>query len=351
MLCAVIMAGGKGTRFWPLSTEEKPKQFLKLLGEDTMINMTIKRLLPLIPMERIFVVTAKQYVGLVKEELPELDENNIIIEPIGRNTAPCIALSAFYIRKRYEDATLVVVPSDHLIEEEDKFLNIVKSAEEFINNKNDAIVTVGITPSRPETAYGYIKTSLKAGEFKHNEVIKVERFVEKPNIDKAREYFKSGNYLWNSGVFISKVENIINLTSKHLENTHSILEEVALADECLYQDVLESKYKDVDNISMDFGIMEKADNIYMIPGSFGWDDIGNWGSIERYREKDENNNVISGNVTVINSKSNIIIGSKKPIIISGIEDIFFVESDEAIIITKKSEMEKIKELKENINLE
>lgn len=411
MLCAVIMAGGKGTRFWPLSTEEKPKQFLKLLGEDTMLQMTVKRLLPLIPMERIFIVTGKQYVDLVKKDLPNLQEDNIIVEPMGRNTAPCIALSAFYINKRYKNATMVVVPSDHLIQQEEKFLKLVKTAQEFVERKSHALVTIGIEPTRAETGYGYINfeksveaelkevsidavqdfkveicgevednsckfntyseginsrsqgnitnnenTSIMNNGTEHNEgtnyndinkymlennIMPVIKFVEKPNKEKAEEYLKSGNYLWNSGMFIWKTENILRLTSEHLENTYNVLKEVAIEKEDNYEEVLEKRYCEVDNISVDFGIMEKAENIYVIPGDLGWDDIGSWGAIERYREKDESSNILDGNIKVINGKNNIVMGNGKPIIISGLDDIYLIESDDVIIIGKKENMASI----------
>lgn len=375
MLCAVIMAGGKGTRFWPLSTEEKPKQFLKLLGDKTMLQMTVDRLLPLIPLERIFVVTGKQYVDLVKKNLPNLTEENIIVEPMGKNTAPCIALSAFYINKRYKDATMVVVPSDHSIKEEEKFLSVIKTAEEFVERKKDSLVTIGITPTRPETAYGYIKfyknknygeseitidtlennpvltEKHREKEKENNPILPVIKFVEKPNLEKAKQYITSGDYLWNSGMFIWKSENILKLTSTHLENTYNLLKEVAIAKEEDYEDTLEKKYCEVDNISVDFGIMEKAENIYVIPGDLGWDDIGSWNALERYREKDEDNNIINGNIKVLNGKNNIIMGNEKPIVISGLDGIYLIESDDLIIIGKKEEMKAITEIKKNTDLQ
>jgi mannose-1-phosphate guanylyltransferase len=345
MLCALIMAGGKGTRFWPLSTEEKPKQFLNLLGEETMIQMTVKRLLPLIPIERIFIVTGKQYVDLVKAELPDLDEDNIIVEPMGRNTAPCIALSAFYIQKRYKDASMAVVPSDHLIKNDDKFLRVLKSAEEFIECKNEVLVTIGINPTRPETGYGYINFGDEGEKCGQDEIMPVIKFVEKPNIQKALEYLKTGRYLWNSGMIVTKCDNILRLISQHLENTYEILSEVAVAEDENYDKVLEKKYRKVDNISIDFGVLEKAENIYVIPGDFGWDDVGSWKAIERYREKDEHNNITVGDIKVINGKNNIIIGNEKPIIVSGLEDIFLVESEDVIILGKKKQIDTINEIR------
>ena len=197
MLCALIMAGGKGTRFWPLSTEEKPKQFLNLIGKDSMIQMTVNRIKPIIPMERIFVCTGERYVDLVKEQLPELPERNIIVEPEGRNTAPCIALSAFVIKRYFKNANMVVLPSDHLIKDEDEFRNVIESANKFVNNNDEAIITLGMEPSRAETGYGYIRYSNEEQNVNDHKVIKVDAFVEKPNKEKAEEYLNEGNYLWN----------------------------------------------------------------------------------------------------------------------------------------------------------
>lgn len=212
MLCGLIMAGGKGERFWPLSTDDKPKQFLNLLGNDTMIQMTVKRLEGLIPIERIFVVTAERYVGLVKEQLPNLPEENIIVEPVGRNTAPCIALSAFYINKKIENATIAVLPSDHLIKDEEKFREVLKCGYDFVNKNQDAIVTLGMKPDRPETGYGYIKRMHEVEIINNNTVNKVECFVEKPNKETAEKYLKEGTYLWNGGMFIWKASTISKCT-------------------------------------------------------------------------------------------------------------------------------------------
>jgi len=349
MLCALIMAGGKGTRFWPLSTEEKPKQFLKLISEDTMIQMSVKRLEKLIPIERIFIVTGMRYMDLVKEQLPNLPHKNIIVEPVGKNTAPCIALSAFHINKIYEDATIAVLPSDHLIKDEDNFLEILNSADEFVNENCEAIVTIGMKPDRPETGYGYIKYSHMHCDVNGCEVRRVKNFVEKPDLHKAEEYLKDGNYLWNGGMFIWKADNILRLTRKYLKNTFDILSEIAATSGEDYHRVLEEKYNNVDSISVDFGIMEKAKDIYVIPGDFGWDDVGSWEAIGRYRQKDNYNNVCMGNVKNYDCSNNIIISSGKPIVISGLQNIFVVESDDMIFVGKKDGIESIGELKNRIS--
>jgi len=343
------MAGGKGTRFWPLSTEEKPKQFLKLVSEDTMIQMSVKRLEKLIPIERIFIVTGMRYMDLVKEQLPNLPHQNIITEPVGKNTAPCIALSAFHINKIYEDATIAVLPSDHLIKDEDNFLEILNSADEFVENNCEAIVTIGMKPDRPEIGYGYINYGNINCDINGNEVLEVNRFVEKPDIYKAEEYLKDGKYLWNGGMFIWKATNILKLTERYLINTFEVLSEIAATCEEDYSRVLKEKYNNVDSISVDFGIMEKAKNIYVIPGDFGWDDVGSWEAVGRYREKDSFNNVSMGNVKNFDCSNNIIISNGKPIVISGLKDIYVVESDDMIFVGKKDGIESIRELKNRIS--
>ena len=349
MLCALIMAGGKGTRFWPLSTEEKPKQFLKLVGEDTMIQMSVKRLEKLIPIERIFIVTGSRYMDLVKQQLPNLPHRNIIIEPVGKNTAPCIALSAFHINKIYEDATIAVLPSDHLIKKEDDFLKVLNSADEFVEKNKEAIVTIGMKADRAETGYGYINYGNMNCEINGCEVRRVKQFVEKPNLHKAEEYLKDGNYLWNGGMFIWKAANILRLTKQHLTKTFEVLSEIAATSEEDYHRVLEEKYDNVDSISVDFGIMEKAKDIYVIPGDFGWDDVGSWEAVERYSRKDRDNNVCMGNVQNFDCNNNIIISNGKPIVISGLQDIFVVENDDMIFVGNKDGMENIKELKNKIS--
>ena len=349
MLCALIMAGGKGTRFWPLSTEEKPKQFLKLVGEDTMIQMSVKRLENLIPIERIFIVTGTRYMDLVKEQLHTLPHRNIIIEPVGKNTAPCIALSAFHINKIYEDATIAVLPSDHLIKDEENFLEVLNSADEFVNKNKEAIVTIGMKADRPETGYGYINYSDIECDINGCEVRSVKKFVEKPNLNKAEEYLKDGNYLWNGGMFIWKASNILRLTKLHMIKTFEVLSEIAATCEKDYYRVLEERYNKVDSISVDFAIMEKAKEIYVIPADFGWDDVGSWEAVERFREKDCDNNVCMGNVKSFDGNNNIIISNGKPIVISGLKDIFVVESDDMIFIGKKEEMESIREFRNRIS--
>ena len=345
MLTALIMAGGKGTRFWPLSTEEKPKQFLNLIGEETMIQMTVNRIKPIIPIERIFVCTGEMYVDLVKEQLPELPERNIIIEPEGRNTAPCIALSAMVIDRYYKNANMVVLPSDHLIKDEDEFRNTILAAHNFINDKDEAIVTLGMNPTRPEVGYGYIKYSdetLKSNGFR---VIKVESFVEKPNLDTAKKYLREGNYLWNGGMFIWSINNIINQIKIYSPDTYNSLINIKEVSENKLQESINKSYENTESTSIDYAVLEKSKDVYVIPSNFGWDDVGNWEALDRYRDKDEAGNVLVGKSKAIKANNNLVISSNNSVVVDGLNDIYIIESDGKVLVGQKSNVANIKELK------
>lgn len=348
MLCALIMAGGKGTRFWPLSTEEKPKQFLNLIGEETMIQMTVNRIKPIIPIERVFVCTGEMYVDLVKEQLPELPEQNIIVEPEGRNTAPCIALSAFVIKKYYKDANMIVLPSDHLISDEDEFRNVIKNADEFVRENKEAIITLGMEPSRAETGYGYIRYGKDEKEINNHKVIKVDAFVEKPNKEEAEAYIKDGNYLWNGGMFLWSADNILNQIEKYSNDTYKALKDIETVADKEIQEVINNNYHKTEAISIDYAVMEKSDSIYVVPSRFGWDDVGSWEAIDRYREKDDKGNVLVGSAKVVDSHESLVISSSHDIVVEGLRDIYVIENDGKILVGHKSNVANVKELKKII---
>ncbi|RII35011.1 mannose-1-phosphate guanylyltransferase [Clostridium chromiireducens] len=343
MICALIMAGGKGTRFWPLSTEKKPKQFLNLIGKESMIQMTVNRIKPIIPIEKIFVCTGESYVDLVKEQLPELPQRNIIIEPEGRNTAPCITLSALVIGRYFKDSTMIVLPSDHLIKDEEKFRSIINKANNFIENNEEAIITLGMKPSRLETGYGYIKYHSKIAESYMFEVLKVDKFVEKPNKAKAKEYLQDGYYLWNGGIFLWKIQTIIKEIKKYSPRTYEAIHEIENIKEENLQNFIQDQYHETESISIDYAVLEKSKNIYVIPSEIGWDDIGTWKAVERYKEKDINDNILYGNARVIESKSNIAINNGKRIVMIGIDDVMTLETDDSIYIVNKDYMEKLRD--------
>lgn len=348
MLCALIMAGGKGTRFWPLSTEENPKQFLNLVGNQSMIQMTVNRLKETIPIERIFVVTDQKYQSLVNEHLVELPEENIIIEPVGMNTAPCIALSAMLIDKKYPNSTLAVLPSDHLIEDEELFRTTLQAADLYVQMNQKSIVTLGMKVTRPEVGYGYIKYENELNSIYDLSIRKVEKFVEKPDVQTAKHYMDEGCYLWNGGMFVWKTQNIISLTKQHLSSTYKLLTEIVNSSSSDFEQKLYELYPQVESISVDYGIMEKAEEICVIPSSFGWDDIGSWLSLERYRETDEHNNILDGEIKALSSRGNIIVSKTKPMVLCGVEDLILVETDEVVMVMKKDNVGRISELRTSI---
>ena len=275
--------------------------------------------------------------------MPQLPKKNIIIEPEGRNTAPCILLSALYIKQIYKNANIAVLPSDHTIGNEKKFVKTLEKANEFVKENKDAIVTIGIEPTRPETEYGYIKY-LEDSEDSKN-AIKVEQFVEKPTIKKAKQYLESGNYLWNAGMFIFNVDAMISELQKNYKVGYENLAKLSKINTEEYRKKLQTSYKKCEPISIDYAVMEKSKNIYVIPANFGWDDVGTWNSLERYIKKDENENIAKGNVEFSNAKNCIVYGEQKRIVLIDVENLFVTEGEDTIIVTNKNNMDKIKEFK------
>lgn len=340
--CVLIMAGGKGTRFWPKSTEEKPKQFISLIEERTMIQLTVDRVRNILPIENIFVATGEKYVSLVKEQIPDLPDRNIIVEPIGRNTAPCILLASLYIKQIYNNCNIAVLPSDHLIKNEKAFLDILQTANEFVKGNKESIVTIGITPDRPETGYGYIKYN----KTENNTVVKVEKFVEKPNLERAREYLETKEYLWNAGMFIFNVDYMLKELENNYNETYNLLQQLPSISDEKYSEILNEIYPNCESISIDYAVMEKSDNIYVIPSNFGWDDIGTWKSLERYLKEDENKNFIKGQASTYDSLNNILYAENKKIIVIGLDDIYCIETEDKIVIGKRDSMDKLVKFRE-----
>lgn len=344
-ITATIMAGGKGERFWPKSRVTLPKQFLSLTNDGlTMIQHTINRLLNLIKYEDIFIVTNINYVKLVKEQLPQIPDENILVEPIGKNTAPCIGLAATIIKKKYKDAIMLVLPSDHLIKNNEQYNKTLKQAINIAKN-NYNLVTIGILPSYPETGYGYINYDKQEIVEKKNRGYKVKRFVEKPNINKAKEYINSGDYLWNSGMFVWKVSSILMNIEKYMPDLANGLTKIRESiGSKKYLDVLYNCFNDFKSESIDYGIMEKADSIYTVSGDFGWDDVGSWLALERINQLDENKNYIDGNVIIEDTKDSIVLGGKRLIATVGLENTVIVDTDDAILICDKNSTQKIKDI-------
>lgn len=345
---AVIMAGGRGERFWPKSRRSLPKQFLSLTDDGkTMIQLTVERISSLVNLEDVYIVTNKDYRGLALEQLPGVPKENILCEPVGRNTAPCIGLGAVHIAKKYEDALMLVLPSDHLIKFNKMYLNILQDACQ-IAEKQTNLVTIGITPDYPETGYGYIKLDSHETE---GRAFKVERFVEKPTLEVAKEYLATEEYLWNSGMFIWKTSSILNNFKKFLPDTYARLLKIQQAIGTDEQDnVLDKEFHAMESQSIDYGIMEKADNIYILPGTFGWDDVGSWLAVGRFRKTNEYGNVVNGNTITVNTHNCIIQGEKKLIATVGLEDMIVVDTEDATLICSKDHAGDIKKVLENLKI-
>ena len=344
------MAGGVGSRFWPISTEETPKQFLDILSTgETLIQQTFRRLQKICFTENIFIVTNKDYKALCISQLSQLDEKNILCEPVMRNTAPCIAYAAYKIFNLDKNAKLIIAPSDHLILNEDEFVSTVNNVFDLINKK-DCLYTLGITPSRPDTGYGYIQYSDEV-LLESKSVKKVKTFTEKPNLELALQFIDSGDFLWNAGIFMFSANAIVRAFKKHLSDLNDIFSK---GDDYFNStkeaEFIEKVFPTCKNISIDYGIFEKSNNVYVYPCDFGWSDLGTWGSLYSFLEKDDNQNTIQGdNVNLYDSSSNIIrVASDKQIIIQGLNNFIVVDTKNALLICKKDDEQKIKEFVNDI---
>ena len=337
-ITAVIMAGGRGERFWPKSRNSCPKQFLSLTSDgETMIQKTVKRLRSLVADEDVYIVTNASYIGLVREQLPQIPAENILAEPCARNTAPCIAFAAAVIGRKYDDAVMLVLPSDHLISYEKIYVSTLRKAV-AVAEEGKNLVTIGITPTYPETGYGYINFGEEAGS-----AFKVERFVEKPDLATAKSYLASGDYLWNSGMFVWKVSSILADIKEFMPD---IYEGAARIGESFgtesYNDTLVKEFTAFRSESVDFGIMEKAENIYTIPGSFGWDDVGSWLAIERINQTDDLKNYFEGDVVAVDSKRTTVCGGKRLIAAIGTRDVIIVDTDDVLLVCSKNNTQDVK---------
>ena len=339
----VIMAGGIGSRFWPMSTPEYPKQFVDVLGTGkTMIQMTVERFAPLCPVDNFWVVTSGDYVPIVREQLPELPQENILAEPAMRNTAPCIAYACWKIRQKDPYANVVVTPADALVLDTKEFHKVIGKALDFTSSER-RIVTVGITPTRPETGYGYIAARQKHGD---TDVLKVDSFREKPVLEVAQEYLEAGYYLWNAGIF---VWNIDTITESIRAFTPDLAEKMDRMAESFGTDAesrtVEEIFPTCEKISIDYAVMEKASYIYTIPGDFGWSDVGTWGSLWTLLRHDADGNAVVGDNVHLNECKGCIVHAPgaSSVVLQGLEDCIVVERDGRILICKLSQEQRIKD--------
>jgi mannose-1-phosphate guanylyltransferase len=338
-LFVVLMAGGVGVRFWPYSRNSKPKQFLDVLGTGkTLLQSTIDRFLPICPVENIYVVTHDEHADLVRQQLPQLGSEQILAEPMRKNTAACIGYASYKIAQRNPDAVIVVTPSDHLILMEEEFQDVIKKASDQAKSQ-DKLITLGITPSRPETGYGYIQFHTEKTFAK-----KVKTFTEKPELSLAKKFIESGDFVWNSGIFIWGVKAIVDAFHSYLPEMAEVFDDIktklGTSEE---KEAILSAYSQCKNISIDYGVMEKAQNVYVCLGTFTWSDLGSWASIHEISHKDENNNVINANAQTYETRNCIIKGSPdKLIVVQGLNGYLVGEFGNVVIVCEKDKEEQFR---------
>ncbi len=337
----VIMAGGIGSRFWPMSTPGLPKQFVDIMGVGrTLIQMTVDRFAPVCPPENMWVVTGKNYVPLVRAQVPQIPEDHIVVEPEARGTAPCIAYAAWKIRKRYPDANVVFTPSDALVIDVGEYRRIIGQALDFTKGHH-RIVTVGIKPSRPETGYGYIEEGLPV---EGTELLKVSSFREKPKLETAKGYLEKGTYLWNAGIFVWNVGTIVSSIAEHLPSIAALMDEMSAsfytADE---EAVVAGLFPECEKISIDYAVMEKADCIYTLPADFGWSDLGTWGSLQKLMPRDgEGNAVVGDDVRMIDSKDCIVhVPDMGKVVVQGLEGYIVAQHGDRLLVCRLDDEQNI----------
>lgn len=342
----VIMAGGVGSRFWPMSTEECPKQFIDVLGlGKSLLQLTVERFEGVCPAENIWVVTNKNYVKLVKEQLPNIPTDHILCEPCRRNTAPCIAYVSWRIKAYDPKANIVVSPSDHIVLNETEFKRVMTGCLNFTSG-TDAIVTIGIKPNRPETGYGYIQANLASPSLRNKEMFHVESFREKPDLETAQKYIQKNEFFWNAGIFVWNVNTIVNAFRIYQPSINKIFEKMLpYYGTPQEQEMIDKRFPECENISIDYAIMEKADEIFVCPADFGWSDLGTWGSLQTHTQKDlYGNSCIGNNIKVIETMNCMIhTTQEKKVVVQGLDGYIVAENNDTLLICKLSEEQRIKQ--------
>jgi len=344
LCCAVIMAGGSGTRFWPRSRTDRPKQLLNITGDEILLKKAVDLIKPLTSPERIKIVTTRSQAAASLQIMPEITESSIIAEPFGRNTAPAIGISALYLEREYPGCTMAVLPADHYIQEHEVFLQTIRAAVSNASQK-DCIVTIGISPRGPETGYGYIEAGTMLD--KQSGVYEVQSFHEKPDVQTAMEFIAKGRFFWNSGMFIVKAAVMLNEIAEHLPGIYELLMDIrdALGTD-QEQTVIEEAYRKMEAVSIDYGVIEKSRHVLMVEGNFGWDDVGSWPSAAQYWPHDGNNNACLGEVIDVDSSGCIVHSQNKPVVLLGVKDLIIVEEDDVLLVCRHDRSQDVKKLVE-----
>ncbi len=346
---AVIMAGGSNVMLWPKATEKFPKQFLRLLSNESMVESTYNRLLPYFEPDNIYIVTSKEYANLIKQQIPLLPETNIIIEPFAKHTAPCLALTLSVLKDKYTDDTIIMAfPSDHYIVNVREFQNSLEIAGR-VAIQTGGIVTIGIQPTRPETKYGYVQIRNERGdlgEYYDMRVRKSSTFAEKPDIDTAKRFVKSGDFLWNSGIFIMSIKRFWSAFEEHLPEHFQLFDIIKrTTGKDVFREAVKDAYMQMEGVSMDYAILEKDKNVYVVESSFSWSDLGDWDEIYRLSRKDARNNVLIGDVIALGGvKNSLILTNERLIGIAGVENLIVIDTKDALLICKKGDTERVQDI-------
>jgi len=345
----LVMAGGKGTRLWPVSRKNKPKQFQKLISNKTMLQETVDRLLPDFSLKDVYIATNTSYVDEIKKELPQLAVNNIIGEPAFRERASCIALASAIFSKEGEDEIMAVFPSDHYIKKEDELIRVLKSSENFLNNNPEHLVVIGVKPTGPETGYGYIEHNTKSIiKEKNQQFHRVEKFIEKPDLETAKKYYQKDNFLWNTSIYLWKTSSIIDRFKKFIPDSYKRLCRIKKAvGTSEFEKVLEKEYPLMDMISVEYGILENDDKTVVVPADLGWSDVGSW-SVLKDSLISKNSHFVKGEHLDVGSKNLLVYGSKKLITTVGLKDLIIVDTDDAILICDKNNSQLVKTVVEKL---
>ncbi len=340
-LYAVIMAGGVGSRFWPRSKEKTPKQLLKIFGENTMIQSTVERLSGIVKNENIFVITNKIQKPEIKKQLPQIPKENIIEEPFGRNTAACIGLASILIESKSKDAITIVLPADHIIKDKDEFHRVISNAADYAE-RSDGLITIGITPTRPETGYGYIQ--IDENHVTDN-IFKVYTFAEKPNYATAVRFVESGDFLWNSGMFIWRTQSILDEIRNYMPDLYEGLEKIKLEiGTPKYSSTLNQVYGQLRNISIDYGIMEKSQRVFLTKGNFSWSDVGSWEEVYQLSEKNNDGNAVDGNIFIDKTIDSYIYSPGKFSAVIGVDNLIIINTEDALLVCRRDNSQDVKKV-------
>ncbi|MBN2104774.1 mannose-1-phosphate guanylyltransferase [bacterium] len=350
MYC-VVMAGGSGTRFWPKSRENRSKQFLRMFGKDSLIQSTLKRFSKIVGWDYIYIVAKSNQKELIQKQIRKVPEDNIIFEPVGKNTAACIGLSAVYIGMNAPDDVIIISPADHLVKKESQFCNVIKAAAQLAEDK-DALVTIGIRPTRPSTGYGYIQINEEKQTLHQVDTYRVKTFAEKPNYETARRFLESGDFFWNSGIFVFKVSVILKAIEEFMPDLYDTLMEIRNAiGKKDFPALLDRAYHQIKNTSIDYGVMERARNVFMVKGEFEWNDLGSWDQVYKLSSQDSQANATLGNTVLIDTKNSYIASNDGVVAVLGMEDVVVVRDGDAVLVCKRNRSEDVRYIVDRLKRE